>query len=73
MATIEFTAVGEGTTSLVLTDSTVNPWAGNGVPIHPSFLEGNLTVSAVPVPAAMWLFCSGLIGLASVAKRKVNA
>ena len=27
-------------------------------------------VSAVPIPAAVWLFCSGLIGLAGLAKRK---
>jgi len=30
------------------------------------------TVSAVPVPAAVWLFGSGLLGLAGVAKRKVS-
>jgi len=29
-------------------------------------------VSAVPVPAALWLFASGLIGLISVAKRKTT-
>ena len=27
-------------------------------------------VSAVPVPAAVWLFCSGLFGLIGIAKRK---
>ena len=32
--------------------------------------EGNFTVSAVPVPAAVWLFSSGLIGLVGLAKRK---
>ena len=30
----------------------------------------SLTTSAVPVPAAVWLFGSGLIGLASFARRK---
>lgn len=39
-----------------------------------SFSSNNLndysiTVSAVPVPAAVWLFASGLIGLASIARR----
>lgn len=29
-------------------------------------------ITPVPVPAAMWLFASGLIGLAGVAKRKYN-
>jgi hypothetical protein len=27
-------------------------------------------VTAVPVPAALWLFCSGLIGLVGVARGK---
>jgi hypothetical protein len=30
----------------------------------------SMTVSAVPVPAAVWLFGSGLIGLVAAAKRK---
>lgn len=33
----------------------------------------NVTVSAVPVPAAAWLFGSGLLGLIGVAKRKKAA
>ena len=31
------------------------------------------TVSAVPVPAGVWLFGSGLLGLLGVAKKKVSA
>jgi len=38
-------------------------------PVSPAELA---TVSAVPVPAAVWLFASGLIGLAGVAKRKMS-
>lgn len=30
----------------------------------------NVTVSAIPVPAAAWLFCSGLLGLIGIARRK---
>ena len=33
-------------------------------------IEGAVAVSAVPVPAAVWLFGSGLLGLAAVARRK---
>lgn len=33
-------------------------------------LEGVATVSAVPVPAAVWLFGSGLLGLVGVARRR---
>ncbi len=32
-----------------------------------------ITVSAVPVPAAVWLFGSGLIGLVGIARRKTAA
>ena len=32
----------------------------------------NATVSAVPVPAAVWLFGSGLIGLAGIARRSAT-
>ena len=34
------------------------------------FSMDNLVVSAVPVPAAVWLFGSGLLGLVGVARRK---
>ena len=34
-------------------------------------MEG--TVSAIPVPAAVWLFGSGLLGLAGVARRRKNS
>ena len=33
-------------------------------------LEGTMNTSAVPVPAAVWLFGSGLLGLVGVARRK---
>jgi len=34
------------------------------------FVIDNISVSPVPVPAAAWLFASGLLGLISIAKRK---
>ena len=40
---------------------------GEEVRIH---LEGTISVSAVPIPAAVWLFGSGLIGLIGIARRK---
>jgi hypothetical protein len=30
-------------------------------------------VAAVPLPAAVWLFCSGLLGLVGIARRKKAA
>jgi len=69
--------------SLVLTITDPNPWVLNS--ISNDFLrlqrtgidgEGSLKlpgVPAVPVPAAMWLFGSGLLGLVGVARRKNRA
>jgi len=52
-------------------------WCGGGVSAHTSLGGVQLTnstygtdVSAVPVPAAVWLFGSGLIGLVGLVKRK---
>lgn len=36
-------------------------------------LQGTAQLAAVPVPAAAWLFGSGMIGLAGLARRKMNA
>ena len=33
----------------------------------------NVSVNAVPIPAAFWLFGTGLIGLVGVARRKVTS
>jgi hypothetical protein len=71
VATISFLTVGAGTSALALTESLINPWASDGVAIHPTQVSDALVqVQVVPVPAAFWLLASGLIGLLSVAKRK---
>lgn len=43
-----------------------NGWAGFPFPFEPTW-DG---VAVVPVPAAVWLFGSGLLGLVAVARRK---
>lgn len=52
----------------------VNGYRGNQQPassVLPLYaLSSELTVSAVPVPAAIWLFGSGLLGLVGMARRK---
>ena len=45
--------------------------SGFGGVAYAIHLEG--TISAVPVPAAVWLFGSGLLGLAGVARRRKSA
>ena len=39
-------------------------------PTASPFSVDNIRLSAVPIPAAVWLFGSGLIGLIGIAKRK---
>jgi ABC-type uncharacterized transport system permease subunit len=49
-----------------LTDSLVTEYAG----VWSLSTDGMLSYSAVPVPAAVWLFGSGLVGLIGVARRR---
>jgi len=50
-----------------------NPNAGGGPTVSNNlqFYITSIDVTAVPVPAAVWLFGSGLLGLAGIARRKV--
>jgi len=52
-------------------DATIN--LGITCPTRTADCAFTRTVSAVPVPAAVWLFGSGLIGLAGIARRKIAA
>ncbi len=48
-------------------DSNISRWRLEGT------FDTNAATSAVPVPAAVWLFGSGLLGLVGVARRKKSA
>jgi hypothetical protein len=37
---------------------------------QPSFYVGGLTFSAVPIPGAVWLFASGIAGIAALTRRR---
>ena len=71
VATIEFLALSAGTSALSLSEYALNPWASAGSTINPDMVEGTLTVSlsSIPVPAAFWLFGSGLLLLIGKARR----
>jgi hypothetical protein len=60
---------GQTFATLDLTPGTYEWTWGSGA----SFDSFTLNVSAVPVPAAVWLFGSGLLGLVGVARRKARA
>ena len=75
--TLEFLAVSStiGTT-LTAADGGLGGW-GDGLlsPIFVDYANAEITinpVSAVPVPAAVWLFGSGLLGLVGVARRSTT-
>jgi hypothetical protein len=55
--------------------STPNIWVDQfGVDeVVPTYTPGSVQISAVPVPAAVWLFGSGLIGLVGIARRRRSA
>lgn len=56
---------------LNLSFSTVNPNVGVGQSFNSNdIFSGDIVNNPVPVPAAVWLFGSGLIGLIGIARRK---
>jgi hypothetical protein len=71
---------GSGIFTLKLNNSGTGPTAGVtavlGQAVGSDLLleaDGNLNLTAVPIPAAVWLFGSGLLGLVGIAKRKKSA
>ena len=56
LSSVKFTSIGGGRTEFLIDDITVNPVAARP--------------SVVPVPAAVWLFGTALIGLVGFGKRK---
>lgn len=73
VATIQFLEISGGSflnSPIGITEYALDPWVGGGSQINPDFVNGTVTaVSAVPVPAAVWLFGSGLLALTSIARR----
>ena len=63
-----FTITNNGVNDVDLTDVIISNFAGTALPSNIATVT--ITPSAVPVPAAIWLFGSGLIGLAGIARRK---
>ena len=74
LAVLSFTALNPGVTTTDLGFFENQPtWVDeNDVDLasQPRYIGATVTVSAVPVPAAVWLFGSGLIGLVGIARRR---
>ncbi len=59
-------------TGTEFTFSNPNSQGGSGVSNEYQFYIGVMEVTPVPVPAAVWLFASGLLGLVGVARRRAS-
>ena len=76
LTTLNFTATNltDPTTQVALGFIAQQPWyAADGLTLldpQPSLSGATITVSAVPVPPAVWLFGSGLVGLVAVSRRR---
>lgn len=74
MGTLSFTGLSEGLTLLTMADNELpaGGWYDNSnyLAAYPIYKNESVEVSAIPVPAAAWLFGSGLIGLIGLARRK---
>jgi hypothetical protein len=75
VGSLSFTGAAEGISVLSMLDNDLpsGPFTNLfGTPIDPGMMYAGATVvvSAVPVPAAVWLFGSGLLGLVGVARRR---
>lgn len=70
IATVDFTALAAGNTSLDFFESALNPFssASAGPSLAVNFQPGNVTVTAVPLPAALSLMLSGLVSCGWLAR-----
>ena len=69
IATINLTAKAVGTADLWILDT--SQFFSDTAQIFPTLGHGTVNIGpAVPIPAAVWLFGSGLLGLIGVARRK---
>jgi hypothetical protein len=67
------TTDGDGLVTLILGSTTQIEFRPSGNTLADAFYIRNADVTIVPVPAAVWLFGSGLISLVGIARRKKAA
>lgn len=72
IATLTFDAVAAGAFNMGVNVSPLDVWTDSVglIDVMPTGVGAAVTVSAVPVPAAVWLFGSGLVGLIGMARRR---
>ena len=69
--TIDFEAIGVGSSSLLMSGSSMFPFADEfGGVVDVTYESATINVSAVPLPAAVWLFGIGLLALVGCSSKK---
>jgi hypothetical protein len=66
-------ANGDGTYNMILVSASYVGSAWGGFDGNPYMETWNVNLAPVPIPAAAWLFGSGLIGLVGIARRKKSS
>ncbi|MFK5950981.1 MAG: VPLPA-CTERM sorting domain-containing protein [Methylococcales bacterium] len=76
VGTLTFTTLGTGIADFTIAETT-DPLKGGGffsavtlTAQNPTFIGTSVNISAIPLPAAAWLFASGLLGLAGFSRRR---
>jgi hypothetical protein len=72
IADILFTATGVGISPISFGTTLTNWVVGDSSTLYspqPTFVGGNVTVNAVPIPGALWLLGSGLIGMVGIRRK----
>ncbi len=68
---ISFNVIGaDGSATDITFADIFGGWSVAGANVPVDYVTGQVQVTPVPVPAAVWLFGSGLLGLVGVARRK---
>jgi hypothetical protein len=68
LVTLTFSALSGGISPLSISINALGD--ANGDPLAATTTSGSVTVTAVPLPAAVWLFGSGLFGLFHVSRKR---
>lgn len=72
IAVLNFTALAAGATTVDIVVSTTDVWADGvgAVDVHPTAIDGAVSVTAVPLPASVMLLAMGLLGLIAVGRSR---